>query len=818
MNLGKAGGLSGIKKVVAGGMSSCFLTISGTLYTCGNNDGGQLGRIVADGTGATTNVGPVPGVSEIVDVAVSSSSGNSDYMLIVTSSGAVYSCGSNDYGQLGRNVASGTAASSNLAQIPDLPAIKAVAAGSGNAYFLTVAGTVYSCGNNDYGQLGRGVPTGSASSTNLGFISGLSGIVAISANQLCAFFLSEDGQVYSCGYNYFGTLGGTVGSGYSFYSNLGLNTGLSDIIAVSSGREHTLFLTSDRKVYSCGRNMDGELGRTTTDGARSLSNLGRIPGLSSIVSVAAGYAGGPGFSVFVDSSGKAYSCGVNSLGQLGRVSGPTQEPRVNVGCIPDLAVDDVTWSNYVLCIKTPDDEWYSCGNNRAGNLGRVAFSGDAYDPSLAKITSPLSIRKAYDKFFLTTGGDVYSFGSNYYGNLGRAVGDGSEMSSNLGQVAGIPAIADIVSDNNRTCFRTSAGQVYSCGYNMYGELGRVVANGSPSAINLGQVTGVSNISKIFLGARTFFINTSGAVYSCGMNAYCGLGRNVITGSATVSNLGQTTGLSNVVDIYPNSNNASTYFRTSSGAIYSCGQNDVGQLGRNVASGDYNGASGNNLAAISGLSNITSVVQYDKSVYFLSSSGAVWSCGSNTYGQLGMPVNSGTPTAYNLTQITGLSAVQQVVADAHCAFFLTNSGEVYSCGRNYCGALGRVVADGTATVRNLGKIEGLPMITSVAAASINSKVSVFFLASSGEVYTCGNNDAGQLGRAVPTGSATVSNLGKIDGLPPIHRLYVPTYSYAYFFSTSNELWSCGYPPSGLLGRATDYGIKPIIEIGRVLRAA
>ena len=67
--------------------------------------------------------------------------------------GIVYSCGSNEYGQLGL----GDTIDRNIPiKIENLPPIKYVACGNGYTLFVDFDNIVYSCGNNNSGELGLG--------------------------------------------------------------------------------------------------------------------------------------------------------------------------------------------------------------------------------------------------------------------------------------------------------------------------------------------------------------------------------------------------------------------------------------------------------------------------------------------------------------------------------------------------------------------------------------------------------------------------------------------------------------------------------------
>jgi alpha-tubulin suppressor-like RCC1 family protein len=310
------------KKIYCGHETSFFLTTSGEVWSCGLNSYGQLGRAVEDGSTTSINLEKIPDLSNITAIIT-----KVHHSLFLTTSGEVWSCGYNLYGQLGRKVASGSNMSVNLEKIPDLSNIIAISSGNSHSLFLTASGEVWSCGRNSGGQLGRKVSDGSSTSVNLGKTPDLSNIIAIFSGNSYSLLLTTSGKVWSCGDNYYGHLGREVASGSNTSVNLGEIPDLSNIIAISSGGQHSLFLTTSGEVWSCGNNYYGQLGREVASGSPTSVNLEKIPDLSNIIAISSGV----NHSLFLTASGEVWSCGYNSYGQLGRKVANGSTTSVNLG-------------------------------------------------------------------------------------------------------------------------------------------------------------------------------------------------------------------------------------------------------------------------------------------------------------------------------------------------------------------------------------------------------------------------------------------------------------------------------------------------------
>jgi alpha-tubulin suppressor-like RCC1 family protein len=355
--------------------------------------------------------------------------------------------GNGGSGQLGNN---GTYNSATPVQVAAWFQTSDVASGYYDSLAVSTDGTLFTWGNNTYGQLGNNSAGGQTSAPtavlNFGPVITQSGDgnKVISANWgVCAAVDNTGreesgqftkGQLWMWGINYDGQLGdGTTAAHYGPLPVLSSpGTPLTNVVSVAAGSSHTSALMRDGTVKSWGTNSNGALGNPGA-GSRSLYPVTVLTStgatLTDVVQLA---CGGSRFCVAVRNDGTVWAWGANGTGQLG--TGDTTD-RYYATQIPNFTgIDRIAAGEYhVVAHSWGDRRVYAWGYNGYGQLGRSGapvvqtspFPMDAGPDNMNDITDvaaggyfSLMIRGRDEK--------VFAVGDNQSGQLG--VGDFSARS------------------------------------------------------------------------------------------------------------------------------------------------------------------------------------------------------------------------------------------------------------------------------------------------------------------------------------------------------------------------------------------------------
>jgi len=267
-----------VTQVAAGGGYSLALTATDQLYGFGNNDSGELGSTVNNGT---FNANPTPTLVVLPeqDGAVTQIAAGYDHSLVVTSSGQLYAFGYNGDGDLGNATNDGADVANptpTLVSLPDQAGpVTHVAAGGFQSLVITASGQLYAFGQNEYGELGLAANSGTYDANptpTLVTLPGASGTVAqVATGYSHSLAVTSTGQLYAFGDNDYGQLGNDTGNGTTNANATPTQVTLPGqngaITQIAAGYFHSLAVTASGQLYAFGDNDDGQLGNDTDNGS-----------------------------------------------------------------------------------------------------------------------------------------------------------------------------------------------------------------------------------------------------------------------------------------------------------------------------------------------------------------------------------------------------------------------------------------------------------------------------------------------------------------------------------------------------------------------
>ena len=324
---------------------SLFLSSEGNVFSCGRSIFGVHGH-----EDNQLNPKSIPTLENIISIV-----GSLNHSVCLDMDGNVYTFGSNDFSQLGKSICE--LISTHIPQKMDIPRCLQVSCGYNFTICLCEDGFLYSLGYNRNGELGIG--KNEVLYTSPQKIESIKGIEFIECGGSHTFCKTLNNEIYCWGRNHCGQLG-LVHSDNQNIPVLCSTLLNEDIDDIKCGREHTLVLTANGDVLSCGNNLFGKLGRRN-DGDNETS-FQKISSLSNITRIECGYL----HSMCIDMNGDLYVFGYNENGQLGLgdVYGryePVKHPTLS-------NVIDISSKGECTFVKTSNNEIYAFGKNLDSQL------------------------------------------------------------------------------------------------------------------------------------------------------------------------------------------------------------------------------------------------------------------------------------------------------------------------------------------------------------------------------------------------------------------------------------------------------------------
>ncbi|XP_063982429.1 probable E3 ubiquitin-protein ligase HERC4 [Diachasmimorpha longicaudata] len=293
-----------VMQISCGENYTILITTEGHLYSCGNNDYGQLGRLKS-----RKRFQEIPSLDAFVFKRVSCGGSHS---LAINEWGQLFCWGSNSDGQLGLNSHVPIEETPRMVKSLGANFIVQVACGLKHALALTNNGELYAWGSNVEGQLGLGTDIKTELKPKL--ITSLAGIpiAFVACGGYHSLIVSKSGAIYAWGRNTFGQLGIPV-PGNVHYPHQLRTLRSTKVRYISCGENFTAFLTIDGGVFTCGAGMYGQLGHGTNSNEVLPRKIMELMG-SVVTQITCGRRH---MLALVPSRGRVYAWGLGGAGQLG---------------------------------------------------------------------------------------------------------------------------------------------------------------------------------------------------------------------------------------------------------------------------------------------------------------------------------------------------------------------------------------------------------------------------------------------------------------------------------------------------------------------
>jgi alpha-tubulin suppressor-like RCC1 family protein len=362
------------------------------------------------------------------------------------------------------------------------------------------------------------------------------------------------------------------------------------------------------------------------------------------------------------------------------------------------------------------------------------------------------------------------------------------------------------------------------GNNGNGQLGDGTTIGRPTPVQVvgpGGVGVLAGIRAVAAGMyHTVALKSDGTVWSCGWNLSGQLGDGTTTSRTTpVQVLGPSgTGVLRNVQAVAGGYGHTLALKTD-GTVWAWGWNETGRLGDGTtltrhAAVQVVGPGGSGF-----LNEVRAVAAGYQQTLAVKKDGTVWAWGGNFYGQLGDGTTTNRPTPVQVVGPGGsgfLNEVRTVTAGWYHTVVLKNDGTVWAWGDNRNGQLG----DGTTTRRSTpvqvvgpGGVDFLNGVCAVSAVGYHTVA----LKSDGTVWTWGYNNMGQLGdgttlsRTTPVQVVGLGGAGFLSGV----RSIAAGYAHTVALMSDGAIWTWGYNNAGQLGDGTTTNRStpgPVVGLG------
>ena len=732
-------GTSSWLQAAAGSSFTAAILSDYTLWTWGSNYYGQLG--VATGVFQNQIISPIVVSSALISPLTwlqvfTGWAGFTTYA--IRSDNTLWAWGDNGSGQLGV-LSTAVITQPVLVSGPVGASWSFITTGAHHTLGITTTGLLYSWGSNSSGQLGLNLPTSAVVSSPV-LVSGPIGASwsTVAAGNSHSLAITSTGRLYAWGSNTNGPLG-----------NLSTVTVSSPVLvsgpattswsSVTAGASHSLAITSIGALYGWGLNTSGQVG---IGSLTTVSSPVLVTGPAAGTSWSA-VSAGASTTLGITSVGRLYGWGYNGFNQIGNLVTTNTSSPVLVSGPTTTSWNFVSSGQYASFARTTNNQLYAWGYNNLGQLGtNTVLGGGNSSPVLVSTTTAASwvissfVQGTEGAVAISTTGVLWAWGSN---SSGETFPGPYAITSPI-QI-GVSSWTSVAAGASHTLGITVAGVLYGWGLNTSGQVGTGTATTtytSPVAVYTAPVlSSWKQVSANNSGSHTVAIRSDGTLWAWGLNTSGQVGNNSAT---TVSSPVLVSGPSGASWLAASAGGGHSLGITTTGQLYGWGSNSSGQVGNN------SGATVSSpvlVAAPAGLSNVSwSVISAGASHSLgIATTGLLYGWGASDNGQVGIyslaasssPVVISTPSiVYSWKQVSANNSGSHTVA-------IRSDGTLWAWGLNTSGQVGN---NSATTVSSPVLVSG-PSGASWLAASAGGGHSLG-ITTTGQLYGWGSNSSGQVG--------------------------------------------------------------------------
>lgn len=267
----QVGALTGWAQVSAGATAFVAAVKSnGTLWTWGDDDGGNLGQNSIVDRSSPVQVGLLTNWSLV--------SAGSQFCMAVKTDGTLWTWGGSSNGKLGDNSSGIFSNKSSPVQVGALTTWYFISASVQNPKAIKTDGTLWSWGNNSNGQIGDGTIIYRSSPVQIGALTTWS---QVAGSGITTAAVKTNGALETWGNNNDGALG--INNGYVFNRSSPVQVGaLTNWSKPSVGSNFCAVVKTDGTLWTWGRNANGQLGRNNTANTSSPVQVGALTSWSQV--------------------------------------------------------------------------------------------------------------------------------------------------------------------------------------------------------------------------------------------------------------------------------------------------------------------------------------------------------------------------------------------------------------------------------------------------------------------------------------------------------------------------------------------------------